>query len=382
MDLGLNEQQKLFSRTAREFLEAECPISLVRELEDSKEGYSLELWQKMAALGWLGLAIPVDHGGDGGNLMDQTVLFEEIGRAMVPGPLLASSAYVVRTILGAGSDEQKSRILPQFASGDTTVTTILAGQSLNDGRELSLRATIDGQGYALEGTAIFMPYADSSDMMLCVAGSLGQTESTVYLTLFLVARDSDGLTTNAMPSIGDYRQHEVRFRNVRVGPDATIGQVGGAATYLAPAQQWATVLQCADIVGRSEKILEMVVEYSKNRVQFGRPIGSFQAVQHQCADLRTAVDGARMATYHAAWKVDNTGNNGTVRDASEEVAVAKAYAGSLSRLATAVGHGIFAGIAFTVEHDMQLYSMRSKIAEANMGDTDHHLEQLAVCMGL
>jgi len=126
----------------------------------------------------------------------------------------------------------------------------------------------------------------------------------------------------------------------------------------------------------------MVVEYSKNRVQFGRPIGSFQAVQHQCADLRTAVDGARMATYHAAWKVDNTGNNGTVRDASEEVAVAKAYAGSLSRLATAVGHGIFAGIAFTVEHDMQLYSMRSKIAEANMGDTDHHLEQLAVCMGL
>ena len=376
MDLGLNEQQTLLARTARDFLESECPISLVRELEDSKEGYSLDLWKKMADLGWLGLAIPTEYGGEGGNLIDQTVLFEEIGRAMVPGPLLASSAYAVQAILSAGSIEQKSRLLPAMAKGDTVVTTVLAGQGLNDGQELGLRATADGQGYVLDGTALFVPYAHSADMILCVAGSLGQTEFTLFLTLFLVNTDSTGLTATAMPSIGGFKQHEVRCQQVRLRADATLGAVGGAATYLGPALQWATVLQCADIVGRSEKILEMVVEYSKNRVQFGRPIGSFQAIQHQLADLRTAVDGARMATYHAAWKVDQGGNS------AGEVAVAKAYAGGLSRRATAVGHGIFAGIAFTVEHDMQLYTMRSKIAEANLGDTDHNLERLAECMGL
>ena len=383
MDLGLNEQQILLARTAREFLESECPISLIRELEDSKAGYSPDLWndlwKKMADLGWVGLAIPTGYGGEGENLTDQTALFEEVGRAMVPGPLLASSAFAVQAILAAGSDEQKNRLLPAMARGDTIVTTVLAGQGLNDGQELGLRATADGQGYLLEGNALFVPYADSADIILFVAGSLGQTESTVFLTLFLVDTGSAGLTATAMPSIGGYRQHEVRCRQVRLGSDAALGPVGGAASFLGPAQRWATVLQCADIVGRSEKILEMVVEYSKNRVQFGRPIGTFQAIQHQCADLRTAVDGARMATYYAAWKVDQGGNNG---NATEEVAVAKAYAGDLSRRAVAVGHGIFAGIAFTVEHDMQLYTMRSKIAEANLGDTDHHLEQLAHCMGL
>lgn len=379
MDLGLNERQTLLGRTAREFLEAECPISLVRELEDSQKGYSSGLWQKMADLGWLGLAVPIEHGGEGGSLLDQTVLFEEIGRAMAPGPLLATSAYAVQAILDAGSDEQRNRLLPTMARGDTLVTAILAGQGLNDDQELSLRATADGQGYVLEGTALFVPYADSADVILCVAGSLGQTESTVYLTLFLVNTDSEGLTTTAMPSIGGYKQHEVRFRQVRVSSAGALGPVGSAATYLGSAQQWATTLQCADIVGRSEKILEMVVEYSKNRIQFGRPIGSFQAIQHQCADLRTAIIGARMATFHAAWKLDSGGN---ARNAKEEVAVAKACASALSRLATAVGHGIFAGISFTVEHDMQLYSMRSKIAEANLGDTDFHLEQLAQRMGL
>lgn len=380
MDLGLSEHQILLGRTAREFLESECPISLIREWEEKQSGCSADLWQKMAELGWFGLDIPQEYAGEGGNLFDQTVLFEEIGRAMVPGPLLATSAYAVRAILSAGNTKQKTLLLPGMAKGETTVTSFLAGEALNNGEALGLRATIDGQGYLLDGTLLFVPWADSSDSILCVAGSLGQTESTVYLTIFLVDTTSAGLTLTAMPSIGGYQQHEVRFRQVRVGADAALGTVGSAATHLVPAQEWATVLQCADILGRSEKILEMVVEYSKNRVQFGRPIGSFQAVQHQCADLRTAVDGARMATYHAAWKLDKGGNSGS--KATEEVSVAKAYAGSLSRRATATGHGIFAGIAFTVEHDMQLYTMRSKIAEANLGDTEHHLEQLAQSMGL
>ncbi len=136
----------------------------------------------------------------------------------------------------------------------------------------------------------------------------------------------------------------------------------------------AIVLQCAETLGRAQKVLEMVVEYASNRVQFGRPIGTFQAVQHRCADLKVAVDGGRMLTYQAAWRLDQG------MPADEHVAMAKAQAGTLSRTATEAGHSIFAGISFTVEHDRPLYSARAKIAEASLGDTEYHLDQLAATM--
>ena len=221
---------------------------------------------------------------------------------------------------------------------------------------------------------MFVPYAHVADTMVCVAGLQGSTVATEFLTVFMVDLSAPGVTATPMESIADYKQHRVRLQEVRVGREDVLGQVGGAAHALAKAQDWATVTQCAEIIGRAEKILEMVVEYSHNRVQFGRPIGSFQAIQHQCADLRVAVDGARLVTYQAAWKLEQG------LPWAEDVSVAKACAGNLSRQAVATGHGIFAGIAFTVEHDMQLYTMRSKIAEANLGDSDFHLDRLADAM--
>lgn len=164
-----------------------------------------------------------------------------------------------------------------------------------------------------------------------------------------------------MESMPAFRQYELRFWNVRVLENAALGVGMDGCTALSEALNWATVVQCGEMVGRAEKVLELVVDYSKVRVQFGRPIGSFQAVPHRCADLRVAVDGARLLTHQAAWKLSRGA------PAMESVSMAKAHCGAMSRYATEMGHSIFAGIAFAMEHDMHRYTVRSKISEANQG---------------
>lgn len=376
MDLAPAERQRLLQRTARDLLEAECPVSLVRELEHSDQGYSNALWKKIADLGWLGLAVPPEFGGSGGSAIDQEILFEEVGRALVPGPLIASSVFATRILLIAGSREQKAALLPSISRGETIATSRLVQQGAG------LRAEAKGESYVLSGTELFVPYAHSANYIVCQAHTAGDgrppqgPSGPDAVTLFLVDTRSPGLRADLMESVGGYKQHEVTFEKVTVPRDAVLGWVGGGLDHLAGAKQWATVVQCGEMVGRSEKILELVVEYSKNRIQFGRPIGSFQAVQHRCADLRVAVDGTRLVTRQAAWKLSEG------LPCAEDVSMAKAGAGALSRLAAAAGHHIFAGIAFTVEHDMQLYTARSKIAEVNMGDTDYHLGKLGAHMGL
>lgn len=360
MDLGLGEQQEMLRRTARRFLEEECPTTLVRELEDGDIGYSPELWRSMADLGWLGLGLPAEYGGAGGSVVDQVVLFEEIGRAILPSPILPSSVLCGQTLLVAASEEQKARFLPRIAQGEFVVAPALEETPGSpDGGHAEVTAAAGGGDYVINGTVLFVPYAHAADYLLCVFRNAD---------ILMVDTTSQGVTITPMESVSKYKQHEVVFQDVRVPQENVLE--GAGQGQMESAIQWATVVQCAEMVGRGQKVLDMVVEYSKIRVQFGRPIGGFQAVQHRCADLSVAVDGARLLTYQAAWRLTEG------LPCSEDVSIAKAFAGSLSRQAAAAGHAIFAGIAFTVEHDMQLYTMRSKIAEANLGDTDFHLDRV------
>ena len=372
MDLGLNEQQEMLGRTARDFLEAECPTTLVRELESSDKGYSPELWRKMADLGWLGLAFPAEYGGAGGSLVDEVVLFEEIGRAIVPGPMLTSTVLSGQAVLNAATDEQKSGLLRGIARGDTILSAALTEAGAD---HAGLRAEKAGDSYVINGDSMFVPYAHVASHLVVVAGT-GSGQASDGATLFMIETSSPGVSCIPMESVAGYKQFEVSFQDVRVPEGSVIGEVGQGRDPLSKALEWATVVQCGEMVGRAQKVLDMVVEYAKVRVQFGRPIGSFQAVQHHCADLKVAVDGARLVTYGAAWKLSEG------LPCGEDIAIAKAYTGDVSRLAVAVGHGIFAGIAFTVEHDMQLYTLRSKIAEANLADADFHLDRLAAHMGM
>ena len=360
MDLGLSERQQLLKNTAREFFEAECPTSLVRETEGADRGYSEELWMKMAGLGWLGLALPTDHGGSGGDATDLVVLVEEMGRALAPGPFLTSSVLCGQVLARGGSPSQRETLLAGICRGE--LIAAMAGALPGHGPIKAARA--DGC-WVLDGKVSFVPYAGAADRFVVVPTSASGDRGTPIL----VDARSPGIASTPMKSIAAHRQYEIEFRDVKVPESQHLtGAAAGGA--LSEALDWATVAQCGEMVGRAEKVLEMVVDYSKSRVQFGRPIGSFQAVQHRCADLRVAVDGARLLTHQAAWKL----SRGT--PAGEDVSMAKAYCGSLSRRATEVGHSIFAGIAFAREHDMHLYTARSKMSEANLGDTDAHLARI------
>ena len=364
MDFGLTEQEEILRRSAREFLEAECPTSLVRQAEESGEGHARELWRKIAGLGWLGISLPEQFGGTGGSLTDQTVLFEEIGRALTPGPLLTSSVLAAQIVLIAGNDAQKTALIPGVISGEV-ILTLARGDRLET-------ASRDG-GLTLNGDSLFVPYAGLATNIICATRPA--IRAWPDTTLVLVDPKAAGVTMTSMESIANYPQFLVDFDDVPLPDDSVLGQTAEGMQALDLAVRRATVAQCAETLGRAQKVLEMVVEYAGHRVAFGRPIGTFQAVQHRCADLRVAVDGGRMLTYQAAWKLDQ----GLTAD--DEVSMAKAQAGMLSRLATEAGHSIFAGISFTVEHDMQLYSARAKISEANLGDTEYHLDRLAAQMG-
>ena len=362
MDLGLSEQQQLLKSTARDFLEAECPTSLVREVECSDRGYSESLWTKMAGLGWLGLALPEADGGSSGDATDLVVLAEEMGRALVPGPFFSSSVLCGQVLARCARPFQRQTLLGGICRGE--LIAAMVGAFPGHGPVTAVRA---GGWSVLDGRVGFVPYAGAADCFLVVptSGSGGHGAP------MFVNATSQGIVSVPMKSVPAHRQCEVELRGVRVPESHRLTGVDGTGCgALREALEWATVARCGEMVGRAEKVLEMVVDYSKSRVQFGRPVGSFQAVQHRCADLTVAVDGARLLTHQAAWKLSRG------MPAGEDVSMAKAYCGSLSRRATEAGHSIFAGIAFAVEHDMHLYTARSKISEADLGDTDVHLGRI------
>lgn len=365
MHLGLTEQQNILRRAARDFLESECPTSLVRLIEDAGDDYSPDLWRKIAALGWPGLGLPEEYQGSAGTVADEVVLFEELGRALAPVPMLVSPVICGRTLLAAGNEEQRRRYIPAVATGDAVMTAALptAGHP-------ALQARRADGGYRVSGTALFVPYAGVADYVLCPAATADGE------TLLVVDGSANGLVKSRMDSAANFPQYEAEFRDVATLPGGTIGPGPAGPSALQAALVRAAALQGAESVGRAEKVLEMVVAYSQERVQFGRPIGIFQAIQHRCADLRVAIDGARLLTHQAAWRLDRG------EDGSLAAAMALAQANAASREATVAGHSIFAGISYTVEHDMQLYSARSRIAEAFLGGPASQLQAVSALMGL
>ena len=373
MDFALTQGQEMLRRSAREFLEANCSTSVIRDLESSDLPYSSELWDSMSALGWPGLALPQQHGGEGGDIIDQLALAEEIGRAILPSPLLTSSVTCGQLILQAGTPSQQAALLPGLARGQTIMALALQEPQRNPNLDhLSTSAVVHRDLYRISGVKTFVPYATSADIIVCAA----KTEESQGLTLALIDAKLPGVVITPLSSIPGCPLADVEFNNVAVSLDSILGQPATARASLVNALEWTTLVQCGEMIGRAQKILEMVIDYSKSRVQFGRPIGAFQAVQHQCADLRVAVDVARMLTYRAACSLQDG------IPSSEEIAIARTAADEVSRLSTVTGHGIFAGISFTVEHDMQLYSARNRLAEASPGNALHQMDSIAQMMGL
>ncbi len=377
MDLDWNETQELLRKTARGFFARECPPARVKEIEKTEAGYAPELWSRMAGLGWLGLAVPEAYGGSGGTFMDVAALAEEMGRAAFPSPYLSTVALCSHLVMSGGTEAQKQRLLPAIAQGRRVLALALTEEDASYRPEyVLLRAVRSGGGYVLNGAKLFVLDGNVADELLVVARTRAATSPGDGLSVFLVEAQAPGVKRIRLQSFGGEAQAEVQLRDVRVTKDALLGELHKGWPLAGQGLQRASIALCAQMAGGAQQALELAVDYAKKRVQFGRPIGSFQAIQHKCADMVTDVDILRYLTYYAAWKISDG------LPAALEVAQAKAWASDAYRRVAREAHQIFAGIAFVDNHDLQLYFRRAKAGEVLFGDAAHHLELVADALNL
>jgi alkylation response protein AidB-like acyl-CoA dehydrogenase len=377
MDLGLSEEQEMLKELARDFLQKECPKRLVRQLDESDEGYSSELWHKMAELGWMGLVFPEKYGGSERNFLDLTILLEEMGYNIVPGPFFSTVVLGGLTVLTAGSEEQKMEFLPKIASGEMILSLALTEPTASyDAASVKTKAIAHNGKYVIKGTKLFVLNANVADYILCVARTKQAKNPENGITLFLVDAKSPGVKCTLLKTLARDKQCEVVFDNVTVSEKSIVGERDGGWPIVKDVLQKATVAKCAEMVGGTQAALDMAVNYAKERVQFGRPIGSFQAIQHYCANMATDVSGSRFVTYKAAWKVSEG------LTAALDVAIAKAWASEAYGRVTLSAHQIFGAIGFTMDHDIHLYYRQAKAAEIIFGDADFQRAIVARELGL
>ncbi len=365
------EEQDLIRTTARRFLEERLPIPTVRELMMSEEGFDAAVWKDMAGMGWMGLAVAEEHGGSGFGPVELGMLLEEMGRAVAPGPFFGSAVIATTAIQEAATATQRADLLPPLASGET----IAALAIFEHPRRWSVgspgtTAVRSGDDWVIDGTKRAVIAGTEADLVLVTAG----TDDGV--SLFAVPAHADGVEVSPEPVLDPTRrQARVGFDSVRVGDGARLGGSDPAAALRRTLALAVTAL-ASEQVGGAQRCLDMSVEYAKSRHQFGRPIGSFQAIKHRCAQMLMKVEHARSAAYHAA----------RVTDAPDELAVAAPLAGSVASEAYVWVAGeniqVHGGIGFTWEHDAHLYLKRAKTSSLLFGDPSHQRHLLGQALGI
>ncbi len=377
MDFDFTKEQKLLKSSAQEFLKKECPTSLIREMKTDERGYSLELWKKMTELGWLGMGIPEEYGGIGGNFLDLMILLEAMGEACLPGPFFSTVVTGSLPIVAAGSKEQKDLILPGIADGKLILSLALTEPANRYGTSaLSTSAIAKNDDYIINGTKLLVENAHIADYLLVLARVDDGKTATGGLTLFLVEGSCPGLSIAPLKTLAFDKLSEVTFDNVRVPKGNILGKINQAGPILVDIQDQAAVAKCADILGGLKVALRSTVNYAKQRKQFGRAIGSFQVIQHYCAEMQAEFETSMVIAYQAAWKMSE-GMSATL-----EASMAKAWIDKASRRLLQLGHQIHGAIGFCEETDLHLYYRRARSGTVMYGDEDYHLEKVACEIGL
>jgi alkylation response protein AidB-like acyl-CoA dehydrogenase len=371
MNFAFSDEQDELRRTVRAFLEQKSPEAEVRRLMDTAEGYDAAIWKQMGQeLGLQGLAIPEEFGGQGYGWVELGVVLEEMGRALLCAPFFSSAVLAANTLLLSGDDAAKKELLPGIASGETKATVAFTEPSGRwDEAGITLEAKGSGDSFTLNGTKMFVLDGHTADLIIVAA----RTDKGV--SLFSVGKDAKGLTRTALSTMDQTRkQAKLEFADT---PAKLIGTDGAGWAVMSKVLDLAAVGLAAEQVGGAQKVLEMAVEYAKVRVQFGRPIGSFQAIKHKCADMLLEVESAKSAAYYAMWCASE------MNDELPSVAsLAKAYCSEAYFHATAENIQIHGGIGFTWEHPAHLYFKRAKSSELLFGDPSYHRELLAQRIGI
>ena len=377
MNLDFTEEQEMLKTSARDFLTNECPKTLVRELEEDEKGYSPDLWKKMAELGWMGLIIPEEYDGMEMQFLDLVILIEEMGRNIVPGPFFTTVVLGGQTILIGGSEEQKKELLPKLSNGELIMTMAITEPSASYGASgVNLKAQAQGDDYVLSGTKLFVENAHIADLIIVVARTKEGGKAEDGITLFLVDGKSAGLKAEIVPTIADDKLCEVTFNNVKVPKKNIIGAVDKGWPIAVKVREQAALAKCAEMLGGADAVLEMTVAYVKDRVQYGRPIGAFQVIQHFCSNMWISVDTSRNIIYETAWKISEG------IPASMEVAAAKGWLNEAYKFVAERGVQCHGAIGTTRDHDMGLYYRRAMAADLAYGDTDFQRELVAQQIGL
>lgn len=377
MDFGFTEEQEMLRTMARDFLANECPKSKVRELDRDEKGYDPKMWRDMAELGWMGLIFPEKYGGTGAKFVDMVVLMEEMGRNIVPGPFFSTIALCALPILEFGTEEQKSKFLPQIIKGEAIWTLALMEPSAShEAQGINFSAYSEGDEYVLEGEKIFVPDAHIADYILVVARTgKGETPET-GIAVFIVQGKSPALKIERIPTMAGDRQFQVIFDRIKVSKNDILGVAGKGWEVVDFILQRAAVLKCAEISGACQAVLDMTSTYARERIQFERPIGAFQAVQQKLADMLIDVEAIQFLVYQAACSIDER------KPSQLLISIAKAKASEAYQKICIDGITSHGAIGFTWDHDIGLYYRRVKAAQFTAGDIDLHREKIAIELGL
>ncbi len=368
MDFAPTPQQQLLTQTSRAFLQQHCPPERVQALALEPSSFARDLWKAMATLGWPGLLIPPDLGGGGGSMLDVIALVEEMGRACLPSPFIPSAVVATSILVTASDSGHAHRLLPALALGDRIATVaIIEDSGRYEPEAIVARADAPGR---LAGRKLFVKDAHvASDLIVIARGGGG-------LNALLLPVDRAGITVLPLEAMGDEKLFEVILDDVEVRREDLLGAAGCGNGLLAPAMQRGALARSAEMVGAAARILDLCVEHARVRVQSGRPIGAFQAIQHHCADLLRDVEASRWLVHDAAWRVAED------LDASFAVATAKAFCAAACLRVARRGHQIMGAIGYCEEHPLHLLHKRIIAAGLDCGDTALHLETVSRSIGL
>ena len=375
MNFAFTDEQEELRRTVRKFLESRSPMSETRRLMETDEGYDDVVWKQMAQeLALQGIHVPEEYGGQGFSFVELGIVLHELGRTLLPAPYFSTVCLATNVILNAGTEEQKRDLLPALANGERTATLALAEPNGRcDATGIEATATSDGDVFAIDGTKSYVLDGHTASLVIVAAREPG-TGGEDGVGLFVAEGDADGLTRTKLETIDRTRkQAKLVFEGVRA---ARLGTAGWHA--VERTLQQAAICLAAESTGGAERCLEMAVDYAKSRVQFGKPIGAFQAIKHMCADMLLDVESAKTATYFGLWAA----SAGDDRELWIAAPLAKSFCSeAFFRCATA-NHQVHGGIGFTWEHDAHLFFRRAKSSELLFGDPASHRERLADRLGI
>jgi alkylation response protein AidB-like acyl-CoA dehydrogenase len=374
MALVLTEEQSMLRDSARGLISDKAPVSHLRQLRDAKDatGFSRDLWKAFAEMGFSGLLVPENFGGSGLGCVEAGVVMEEIGRTLMPSPFLATAVLAASALSRGGSEAQKAAHLPKISDG-----SLLAALAIDEGAkhrplQINLQAMRSGNGFKLSGAKAFVVDGHTADLLIVAARTGGAAGERNGLTLFLVDPKAKGIAIERTAMVDSHNAARIEFSNVEVNADGVLGEVDQGGALLEGVLNIGRGAVASEMLGLSEEVFGRTVTYLKERKQFGKLIGEFQALQHRAAQLYIDIEITRAAVLKALQTLD-----GDFDRAGVAVAVAKARAGSTATLAVQEGVQMHGGMGMTDQFDIGFFMKRARVCQELFGDANYHADQLA-----